>query len=59
MSNQEVVDFVGPRLAAGESLVGIAEAILDHCLAEDPKATGGVGGDNMTCIIAAQGVGGG
>ena len=49
----QVVDFVRSRLSAGESnLVTIAEAILDACIAEDPKTTGGIGGDNMTCIIA-------
>ena len=53
MTNQEVVDFVRSRLSAGEkNLIAIAEAILDHCIAEDPKTTGGIGGDNMTCIIA-------
>ena len=30
----------------------IIEEILDHCIADDPKTTGGIGGDNMTCIIA-------
>ena len=63
MTNQEVVDFVKARLpkpskagakaaSAPPDLVAIAEAILDHCIADDPKTTGGIGGDNMTCIIA-------
>ena len=29
----------------------IAEQIFDRCMAEDPKLTGGIGGDNMTAII--------
>ena len=52
MSSQEVVDFVRERLPKGNSLVAIAEELLDACIADDPKTTGGIGGDNMTCIIA-------
>lgn len=52
MTNQEVVDFVSARLKRKMSLKAIIEEILDHCLAEDPRSTGGIGGDNMTCIIA-------
>ena len=56
LTNQEVVDFVRARLGkpggAPAALVTIADAILDHCMADDPKTTGGIGGDNMTCIIA-------
>ena len=51
LTSQQAVDFVKERLAAN-SLAAIAEQILDHCLADDPKVTGGIGGDNMTCIIA-------
>ena len=29
----------------------IAEQIFDHCLADDIKATQGLGGDNMTAVI--------
>jgi len=50
-TNQEVCDFVRERLAGGESLPSIVEALLDDCIAVDPKETGGLGGDNMTCII--------
>ena len=57
MSNQEVVDFVRPRLRmhAGpmdqRSLARLASQLLDNCLATDPKITRGIGGDNMTAII--------
>lgn len=51
MTNQQVVDFVRERIARGAELCEICERILDHCIADDPKSTGGIGGDNMTCII--------
>jgi hypothetical protein len=28
-----------------------SEAVLDHCLSEDPRDTAGLGADNMTCVI--------
>ena len=52
MSNEEVCDFVRQRVSAGGStLAAIAEEVLDNCVAEDPKKTGGIGGDNMTCVV--------
>lgn len=50
-TNQEVCDFVGPRLKKGEEIPKIVEALLDDCIAVDPKETHGLGGDNMTCVI--------
>eukprot|EP00927_Polykrikos_kofoidii_P077324 TRINITY_DN74276_c0_g1_i1.p1 TRINITY_DN74276_c0_g1~~TRINITY_DN74276_c0_g1_i1.p1 ORF type:complete len:401 (-),score=83.76 TRINITY_DN74276_c0_g1_i1:35-1237(-) len=50
-SNQEVCDFVRDRLSAGEDLPHIIEALLNDCIADDPKATCGIGGDNMTCMV--------
>ncbi len=29
----------------------ITEQLLEACLAEDPKKTTGIGGDNMTCLV--------
>jgi len=52
MSNQQVVDFVRERMRT-TALSDICEQILDHCIADDPKTTGGIGGDNMTIIIAS------
>ena len=52
MTNQEVVDFVAERLKKKQPLRAIIEDILDHCIADDPRQTGGIGGDNMTCIVA-------
>jgi len=58
MTNQECVDFVRVRLQArkeggreGEPLSKVAEEVVDACLADDPRKTTGIGGDNMTCLI--------
>eukprot|EP00210_Caulerpa_lentillifera_P001150 g1107.t1 len=53
MDNQQVVDFVLKGLEKGQILSDIASALLDNCLALDPKTTRGVGCDNMTCLIAS------
>mmetsp|Transcript_57041 Transcript_57041/g.118086 ORF Transcript_57041/g.118086 Transcript_57041/m.118086 type:complete len:415 (-) Transcript_57041:99-1343(-) len=54
-SNADVCDFIGKRLAAGEEIVPVIEGLLDGCIAEDPKKTHGLGGDNMTCMIVQLG----
>eukprot|EP01055_Gregarina_sp_Pseudo9_P000137 Gregarina_sp_Pseudo_9__136@NODE_1094_length_1881_cov_24_000000_g1023_i0_p1_GENE_NODE_1094_length_1881_cov_24_000000_g1023_i0NODE_1094_length_1881_cov_24_000000_g1023_i0_p1_ORF_typecomplete_len564_score143_28PP2C/PF00481_21/2_8e09PP2C/PF00481_21/5_8e51PP2C_2/PF13672_6/0_017PP2C_2/PF13672_6/5_9e10SpoIIE/PF07228_12/6_4e08_NODE_1094_length_1881_cov_24_000000_g1023_i0971788 len=55
VSNQEAVDFVKDRLgdSANETkLSKICEELCDHCLAENPMdSEGGIGCDNMTCIV--------
>ena len=51
MSNQEVVEFVRARLKNEKRLSKICEEIMNNCIADDPKKTQGIGGDNMTCII--------
>ncbi|KAF4677252.1 hypothetical protein FOL47_002491 [Perkinsus chesapeaki] len=52
MSNEDVVKFIRPRIEKGEKkLSEIVEELLDHCIADDPKLTEGLGGDNMTCIL--------
>lgn len=51
MTNQEAVDFVGARLASGANPTDAACALLDACLADDPKEARGVGCDNMTAIV--------
>jgi len=50
-TSQEVCDFVRDGLRTGRGVARVAEQLLDSCLAEDPKAANGLGGDNMTCII--------
>ncbi len=51
MTNQEAVDFVSRKLEASQSPTEAACALLDACLAADPKAARGVGCDNMTAIV--------
>ena len=48
---QAVVDFVSARLDAGEKPAAAAAALLDACLAPDPRETRGIGCDNMTATI--------
>jgi serine/threonine protein phosphatase PrpC len=50
MSSQQCVDFIYSRLNV-KTLPAIVEDILDHCLAPDVATSGGLGCDNMTCII--------
>lgn len=50
-SNQEAVDFVQARMEEGKSLYAILEDVFEFCVSVDPRNTGGIGGDNMTCII--------
>mmetsp|Transcript_1565 Transcript_1565/g.2531 ORF Transcript_1565/g.2531 Transcript_1565/m.2531 type:complete len:89 (+) Transcript_1565:716-982(+) len=50
-TNQEAVDFVRERLVRGMPCAKICEEMMDDCLAEDPRKTTGIGGDNMTCVV--------
>lgn len=51
MTNQSACDFVRAQLASNLSTTQVAENVLDECLSKDPKESGGIGCDNMTCII--------
>eukprot|EP00747_Dinoflagellata_sp_TGD_P168418 gnl/TRDRNA2_/TRDRNA2_194744_c0_seq1.p1 gnl/TRDRNA2_/TRDRNA2_194744_c0~~gnl/TRDRNA2_/TRDRNA2_194744_c0_seq1.p1 ORF type:complete len:383 (-),score=89.64 gnl/TRDRNA2_/TRDRNA2_194744_c0_seq1:82-1230(-) len=51
MTNQEVCDFVRPRLLEGKEEGLIGEELLDKCISPDPQATSGLGTDNMTVVI--------
>ncbi len=57
LSNQEAVDFVRERLPDGGAratpaqLAEICEAVMDRCLSPDAQQNGGVGTDNMTCLV--------
>eukprot|EP00732_Lithocolla_globosa_P005719 Lithocolla_globosa_v1_NODE_6129_length_1129_cov_192.183844.p1 type:complete len:321 gc:universal NODE_6129_length_1129_cov_192.183844:149-1111(+) len=52
LSNQDVADFVRPKLAAGMALDKVCEELMDRCLATDSISVG-VGCDNMTVVIVA------
>jgi protein phosphatase 1G len=51
LTNQECVDFIQDKLAKGVPPADAACALLDRCLATDPKSARGVGCDNMTAIV--------
>ena len=44
-------DFVSERLDIGMEPAEIVRDVCRRCLAEDPKLTAGIGGDNMTCLF--------
>lgn len=50
-SNQEVCDFVRPRLLEQKDPLTIGKELLDDCVTEDPQKTNGLGTDNMTVLI--------
>jgi len=51
MTCQEICDFVSERLDQGISTVDIVKQVFDHCISQDIKTSGGIGGDNQTCLI--------
>lgn len=51
LSNDDCVQFVRSRMQEGKDLKDICEEVVDECLSPDPKATQGIGADNITCII--------
>ena len=64
MSNQEVCDFVSARLTEYGGKDGarskeekasickkICEDLVDDCIADDPRQTQGIGGDNMSAVV--------
>jgi protein phosphatase 1G len=50
-SSQEVCTFVRARLRKGLELTHIIRQLFGSCLSPNPKTTGGLGCDNMTCVI--------
>jgi protein phosphatase 1G len=51
LTNDDCVQLVRSRLAEGKTLEEVCEEIADECLSPDPKATQGLGADNITCIV--------
>uniref|UniRef100_A0A7S1UEX6 PPM-type phosphatase domain-containing protein n=1 Tax=Phaeomonas parva TaxID=124430 RepID=A0A7S1UEX6_9STRA len=51
MTNQQCVDFVRERLNRADRTSQICEEMLDFCIADDPRKTTGIGGDNMSVVI--------
>jgi serine/threonine protein phosphatase PrpC len=50
LSNKDAVNFVRERIDT-KSLTEIGIELLDFIISEDPRATQGIGGDNMTLMI--------
>ena len=51
MTNQESVDFVGEIISKKPKLSQIIEDMFDKIIASDVASSGGIGCDNMTCVI--------
>jgi len=51
MTNQQVCDFVRPRLLEKMDVKQIGVELLDECISPDPQQTRGLGTDNMTALI--------
>jgi hypothetical protein len=51
LTNQDAVNFVSSRIAAGLDLPGVCEAIMEECLSTSGMMS--LGCDNMTIVIVA------
>lgn len=54
-TNEEMVEWVYSKLGSNKKNADLKEIITDllvnECLSEDHTASGGLGCDNMTCIL--------
>lgn len=51
LTSQEAVDFVGELSKKKERVSGIIEEMFDKIIATDVASSGGIGCDNMTCVV--------
>ena len=51
LTNQGACDFVTEKLDMGLSPPEVMAQMCKHCLADDPRHTAGIGGDNMTALL--------
>ena len=51
LTSQEAVDFSAELLKKKEKISGVVEEMFDKIIATDVASSGGIGCDNMTCII--------
>lgn len=51
LTSQEAVDFVGELIKKKDKLSGVIEEMFDKIIAADVASSGGIGCDNMTCVI--------
>mmetsp|Transcript_99009 Transcript_99009/g.284568 ORF Transcript_99009/g.284568 Transcript_99009/m.284568 type:complete len:437 (+) Transcript_99009:78-1388(+) len=50
-TNAEVCAWIRAGIVDKRPMQEVIEDLLDACLSPDPKATQGLGGDNMTCLV--------
>ncbi len=53
LTSQEAVDFVGEYMGKKPKLSEVVEEMFDKIIASDVASSGGIGCDNMTCVIIA------
>jgi serine/threonine protein phosphatase PrpC len=51
LSSQEAVDLVGDLLKKKPKVSGVIEEMFDKIVAGDVASSGGIGCDNMTCVV--------
>lgn len=51
LTSQEAVNMVGDLMPKAKKLSGVIEEMFEKIIASDVASSGGVGCDNMTCII--------
>jgi len=50
LTNEEAVKYVRERIDS-KTIVEIGTEMLDEIISDDPRETGGIGGDNMTIMV--------
>lgn len=51
LNSQEAIDFVAELIKKKEKISAVIEEMFDKIIATDVASSGGIGCDNMTCII--------
>lgn len=51
LTSQEAVDLVGESLKKKERVSAVIEDMFDRIIATDVASSGGIGCDNMTCVV--------
>lgn len=51
LSSQEAVNLVGELLPKKKKVSEVVEEMFDKIIASDVASSGGIGCDNMTCIV--------
>lgn len=51
LTSQECVQFVGELLPKKDKISKVIEEMFDKIIAKDVASSGGIGCDNMTCLV--------